>query len=277
MRAVTPWRFLSEGPAGPARNMAVDEALLRLSAAPVLRLYGWKPATLSIGAHQEVSKTADAEYLSASGIALVRRPTGGRAVLHEEDEWTYSVTAPLQGHGAGPFAGLSLLECYRTIAEALSEGLRGLGIEAQVVRGGVREPPEERYAPCFSSPARYELLASGRKLVGSAQRRLPGAFLQHGSIPRREREDRLLRAMGRPDFPRGFTASVEGLLRRGVAGGEFEAAIRLGFERVFGAALEPGRLTPEEAQLAERLAVEKYGTDDWNLRRESVVAGEVLA
>lgn len=173
---VSRWRVLVTPPADGAWNMALDEALLaraRETGEGVVRVYGWSAPTLSLGRHQTARGRYDLERASALGVRFVRRPTGGRAVLHHR-EVTYSVTAPV-----GPMG--SLRESYGWINRLLVEGLHRLGVDAQVAASVGHAPPPGT-APCFEEPVDGEIVARGRKLVGSAQVREDGALLQHGSI-----------------------------------------------------------------------------------------------
>jgi len=157
--------------------MARDEELLRTHRAdddPVLRIYQWDPPCVTLGYNQREDAFAAAD-VTAAGYDLVRRPTGGRAILHAH-ELTYAVI----GTSPGPLFGGSLHETYMTINRALLAFLSGLGIDADVSAGESREAA--RSLVCFRSAGRHEIRVAGRKLVGSAQRRLRGVFLQHGSI-----------------------------------------------------------------------------------------------
>ena len=157
--------------------MARDAALLRDHRPgddPVLRIYRWEPAAVTIGYNQD-QDDFDAAAIAAAGYDLVRRPTGGRAILHA-DELTYAVI----GSSPGPVFGASLHETYMKINEALLEFLRELGIEADISTGESRD--EARGLVCFRSAGKHEVSVAGRKIIGSAQRRTAGVFLQHGSI-----------------------------------------------------------------------------------------------
>jgi len=179
------WRFLDSGPASAAENMAIDEELLmragKADALPVLRFYSWSPSAVSLGRFQDAERSVNAEACRCQGIDIVRRITGGRAVLHR-DELTYSIIA----RSDSDLFPNDVLGTYKVIAAGLLAGLRGLGIDAEMVsrsgrhagmvKSGTQEPA------CFSSPSWYEILVRGRKIIGSAQRRVGGAFLQHGSI-----------------------------------------------------------------------------------------------
>lgn len=173
------WRFLDAGVFSGAMNMAIDESLaLQVKAGecpPTLRLYGWSPHAISIGKNQSLSDF-DLEKLSGDGIDIVRRPTGGRAILHS-NEITYAAVLPTSGS--------TLRSIYHRINESLLAGLRILGLEAELTI----ESPDFRslYAqptslPCFSLSARSEIHVRGKKLIGSAQRRFGTSVLQHGSF-----------------------------------------------------------------------------------------------
>jgi lipoate-protein ligase A len=170
-------RVFQDGGATGAVNMARDASLLKEHKPgddPILRLYRWEPAAVTIGYNQDMSDF-DATALDAAGYDLVRRPTGGRAILHA-DELTYAVI----GSSPGPVFGASLHETYMKINEALLDFLRGLGIEADISEGESRD--QMRGLVCFRSAGRHEVSVAGRKVIGSAQRRSGGVFLQHGSI-----------------------------------------------------------------------------------------------
>jgi lipoyl(octanoyl) transferase len=170
------WRLLVSVPADGADNMALDEALMehaRRSGEWVLRVYGWARPTLSFGRNQTARGAYDDDAIRRRDLDVVRRPTGGRAILHDR-EVTYSVAAPADD--AGPLGA-----SYARINRLLVDGLRRLGVDAAVAdRRGAHLPPGT--TPCFAEPAAGELVLGDRKLAGSAQWREDGALLQHGSI-----------------------------------------------------------------------------------------------
>lgn len=177
--------------AAGAWNMAVDDALLRDEPDGwTLRFYTWETPTISIGYAQPLQRAVDERLARRRHIPLVRRPTGGRAVLHA-DELTYAIAAPAD---RGALAG-GVSASYRRIAAGLQAGLRRLGAAVQVERTGATPPSAHRGA-CFSARTRYELSVDGRKLVGSAQRRLGGRLLQHGSLLLGAPQPRLWSALG---------------------------------------------------------------------------------
>jgi lipoate-protein ligase A len=179
------WRFIDSGPNLAAYNMAVDEELLARAQAgeqtPVLRFYAWSPPAVSLGRFQKIEEAVNADACKRLGFDIVRRVTGGRAVLHR-DELTYSIVSPIDN----PLFPPSVLGTYKIIATGLLAGLRNLGIPAEMVSHGNRHAglvdKTDDNPSCFSSPSWYELVVNGKKIIGSAQRRLSGAFLQHGSI-----------------------------------------------------------------------------------------------
>jgi len=278
---VKEWRILPFEKAAAAENMAVDEAVFRKNirgtSPPTLRFYGWRVPTLSIGCFQDYRKEVDDEACRRFGVQVVRRPTGGKAVLHEQ-ELTYAVIA---GSDPGLFPP-DILKTYRVIGRCLSEGLAQIGIRAEMKEEGRRSPEGTLRSACFSFPSRYELLVGGRKICGSAQMRSRGFFLQHGSLltafdprrtcgvmrPRRalEKEADLLRNAVTSVGEQAGPAVGEECLRR---------ALREGFERTLGIRLREGTLTPEEEALRDELIAKKYGCEEWNRegRRSEWISG----
>ena len=257
------WRLLVDPDADGAENMAVDEALLDAyltpegrDAAPTLRLYGWRPGTLSLGKTQTAAGSHDPGYLGAQRLGLVRRPTGGQAVLHE-GERTYSVVGRLD---RPPFQG-GVMATYEAISEALRLGLSVLGVEAS---SATARPQVGRAGGpvCFNVASSHELLHAGRKVIGSAQMRRRQAFLQHGSIPFDTDAERLGAAIGAPADASRFVGLSE-LLGRTPVVGELDRALIAGFERRFGVDLVPGRRTEWERQRIEGLRCWKYLSASW--------------
>jgi len=177
------WRLIRNGPLSGALNMAVDEVLLnevaQARSAPVLRLYRWQPAAVSLGYAQRGERQVNFEACRRHGIDVVRRLTGGRAVLHHR-EITYAVIAR---ENVPPFSS-SILDNYRLIADALLSAYTGLEVQCTLEpRRRRTEYVREASNVCFAAPSSYEIVRNGRKLTGSAQKRQGGAFLQHGSLP----------------------------------------------------------------------------------------------
>ena len=172
---MTRWRLLDTGACDGAWNMACDVALMdraRRTGESVFRVYGWRRPTLSFGRHETARRQYDASAIATVGLGLVRRPTGGRALLHHR-EVTYSITAPI-------VAGETITASVRLFNKLLVRALHRLGVPAIEASEPRSMRPEG--AACFAVPAAGELTLGGRKLVGSAQVRADGALLQHGSI-----------------------------------------------------------------------------------------------
>ena len=262
------WRLIVDGALRGALNMAVDEALVeavdRGDSPPVLRLYRWEPACLSLGFAQPLA-AADAAFCAANGVDLVRRPTGGRAVLHHLEQ-TYCVLARL---GDGRFT-TDLQAAYQGICTALVAGLRELGAPAGlagVPAGGYIKPTEA--IPCFVGPASGEVVAGGRKLIGSAMRRHNRSILQHGSLL--EGWDSRLQAgcLGLLDDSslRPVVTTLGELMGVTPDPARLVAALVGGFETTFGIAFEASSLTAAERARAAFLAAERYGHERWTVHR----------
>jgi lipoate-protein ligase A len=246
-----------------ATNMAVDEAILRAVAAggvpPTLRFYAWDPPVLSLGRGQGV-EDVDREAVSAAGYDLVRRPTGGQAILHI-DELTYSVVAPERE----PRVIGGVVESYRRLSRGLVRGLELLGVEDIVADERVENRNTEGPV-CFEVPSDYEITVEGKKLVGSAQMRARGAVLQHGAVPLHGDIARicpLLSAHPDPARVRARATTVSGAVDRHVDWEEAAEALARGFAEALNLRLEPGELTEEERARAEELRAEKYATREW--------------
>jgi lipoate-protein ligase A len=206
------------------------------------------------------------------GIGLVRRPTGGSAILHEgpELELTYSVTAR-----AGDFEGADeLLETYRWIGAALAAGLRELAAPVEMVPV---QPSDPAAMPtfCFARTGSYELEVDGLKVVGSAQRRQGTGFLQHGAVMLGAAPDRLRRVFPGAGDPLAGMTTLEAVLRRRPGFEETMDALAEGFRREHGLVLAPGGLTVTEMERAEALVREKYGTERWTRAGRAMTARTV--
>lgn len=234
------WRFLNTGFRSGAFNMTFDQNLARQLEEerfnPVLRVYGWNPSAISVGMNQQFEEF-DLTKLRRSGIDIVRRPTGGKAILHS-NELTYSVAMRLEVR--------TPKEIYRLISEGLIEGVRLLGIHAELAgadnhfRQISREPTS---IPCFTSSAKCEILVNGKKLIGSAQRRYGPVILQHGSLllgPQHRGISGFLSESAQEtksiieEHLLDRTTDVETILGRQVSFEEAASAIRQGFETVMG-------------------------------------------
>jgi lipoyl(octanoyl) transferase len=266
------WRLLLSAPTAGATNMAVDEALLLSIAAgqalPTLRFYAWDPPCLSLGYAQPVSDV-DLDQLNARQWGLVRRPTGGRAILHT-DELTYSVIAPMDE----PRVLGGVVESYRRLSAGLVRGLELLGVAAHADKEYALPGRDAKGAVCFETPSNYEITVGEKKLLGSAQTRKQGVVLQHGALPlsgdiaricdvlRFETDEQRYRARERV----GERATTIAACGQVVAWEAAAQALARGFAETLNLTLEAGALTPAQEEAAARRSAEKYGAAQWNAR-----------
>jgi lipoate-protein ligase A len=234
------------------RDMAVLEAVVAGRARPMLRLYGWIPPCLSLGRHQGL-EAADLVACSAHGVDVVRRPTGGRAVLHHL-ELTYSVVAPL---ATGPLPR-ALQDAYRALCRPLVTACRELGVAAELTGGEVNAtlPGPRTVVPCFKAPAGGEVVVAGRKLIGSAMRVTAGVVLQHGAMLLGWDGELQARTMGLSDdhLLRPFITTFRDQLGQVPEQQQLEAAVAHAFATELGLELEPGELSQAERERAVELA-----------------------
>lgn len=263
------WRLLASSPADGATNMAIDEAILRAVSGglvrPTLRLYAWEPPCLSLGRGQPGAEV-DRAACARDGVHVVRRPTGGRAILHT-DELTYSVVAPLDE----PRVAGGIVTSYRRLSRALLAALRHLSADVASHLAATGEPGAETLNPvCFEVPSHYELTtADGRKLVGSAQMRTSEVVLQHGTLPLEgdiARICRYLEDAPAPERVRARGATLAGALGRRVEWNEAAGAVVVGFSTALNLTLERGELTPGEQSWVVELREDKYANGTWTWR-----------
>lgn len=246
-------------PASGAWNMALDEALLeraRVTGETVLRVYTWSRPTLSLGRNQRAEGLYDLDRAKALGVDIVRRPTGGRAVLHHR-EVTYCVTAPVSES--------TLKSSYHQINDLLIRALRSLGVEVMVAAGSAPSPLPDG-SPCFEVPTVGELTLDGRKLVGSAQWREDGALLQHGSILVDDDQPMIALLSRAPMPPSVPPATLRETLGRSLTEHEIGDAL---VEAIAGAEDVPSvELVPDATLLARAVTHEqRYASADWTWRR----------
>lgn len=266
------WRLVNSGFLDGPTNMAQDEAILEAVASgdspATLRFYSWQPACLSLGYGQSWD-VVDQQECTAMGWDVVRRPTGGRAILHV-DELTYSVCAPVEE----PRVHGGVLESYHRLSRALLTGLREMSLEPAQA-----EPEydnwEEAGPVCFDGPSNYEITVGGRKLVGSAQVRKRRVVLQHGTLPLYGDITRIIRALrtGGPNQSESMRAqlvsratTLEEVLGWRVLYEEAVDFMRRGFSLALNLYLDEATLTTAEIQRAAELRAEKYFHASWTKR-----------
>ena len=252
------FRFIDTGVNAGSMNMAIDEALLS-SKKNVLRFYRWKPACLSIGYFQS---TQIINLKKLNDVDIVRRLTGGNAVLHDK-ELTYSVVIDEKEMPK------SVIESYKIISKGLLQGLKNLGLKP-VMNEDVKK--ESKSAVCFNDPSWYEILVNGKKIVGSAQKRIDGKILQHGAVLididvekycslfnncNEELVEKLKNRM----------TSINDELNEKVDYDKVKEAMKKGFEEALGIEFEDSQLSKEEMRLAGKLCKEKYSAKKWNFYR----------
>jgi len=270
---VATWRLLNTGSADGATNMATDEAILTAVAEgtsqPTLRFFAWEPPCLSIGYNQAADEV-DITRCQRAGVDVVRRPTGGRAILHT-DELTYSIVAPQDE----PRVAGGVVESYRRISAGLVRGLRLLGVDVAQAEAGHGQNADVS-AACFDAPSAYEVTAGGKKLVGSAQVRRREAVLQHGSLPLQGDITRICRYLVVPSEERrqalrrelrARATSLELVLGQVVPFAQVVEALVKGFSEALNLHLEPGELSGHELSLVQQFRQEKYTAEAWNFRK----------
>ncbi|WP_066160777.1 lipoate--protein ligase family protein [Halalkalibacter krulwichiae] len=273
------WRFIDSGDCSPSYNMALDEALLDWHSKglipPTIRFYGWNPATLSIGYFQKVEKEINLDKVEEYALGFVRRPTGGRGVLHDQ-ELTYSVIVS-EDH---PDMPATVTEAYRVISQGILEGFKDVGLDAYFAiprtdeeKNALKNP---RSAVCFDAPSWYELVVEGRKVAGSAQTRQKGVILQHGSIILDIDEDKLFDLFKyssdrlRERMQRNFknkAVAINTLRPSPLTIEEAKAAFKRGFEKGLNIELEPYTLSEEENKIVLDIAKNRYENNEWNFRK----------
>jgi lipoyl(octanoyl) transferase len=267
------WRVIQDPPAHGAWNMAVDEAILESvytgKSKPTLRLYAWQPACLSLGLAQPFAEV-NTQALAERGWDVVRRPTGGRAILHV-DELTYSVIAPEDE----PRVTGGVLKSYLRLSQALLEALRLIGLCPEANEKDSNTNTEKPNPVCFEAPSNYEITVNKKKLIGSAQARRKEGVLQHGALPLHGDLTRVIDALRFTDEVAANTArarllahatTIERELGAAPSFDEIREAFINAFQKTLNLHLQPGKLTTTERQRAQSLMAEKYAHPSWTER-----------
>ncbi len=247
--------------------MAIDEAIFRQAQrnilTPTLRFYGWQKPSVSLGYFQRIEQEIDLAVCREEGIDIVCRPTGGKAVYHDDD-LTYAVIAG----GKETFFPPDIMGTYRVISDCIVSGLRRLGIAAELADKRCGDHPHRLKASCFSAPSHFELLVDRKKICGSAQVRSRDVFLQHGSLlmtfdpvktyevllpHMAPKEDQIMRLQGAVTSVKEHMACDPGSMHRKTC-----SALKQAFAAHFGVTLRDGELTPEEEELKARLLQTRY-------------------
>jgi len=266
------WRIIEHPPATGAWNMAVDEAILEAvytgQSPPTLRLYAWQPACLSLGLAQPY-REVDLQALSAAGWDIVRRPTGGRAILHT-DELTYAVIAPEDE----PRVRGGILESYLRLSKALLAALQLLGLNPQAQEKSDAESGKPNPV-CFEAPSNYEITVNGLKLIGSAQARRQGGVLQHGALPLEGDLTRIVNVLKFPDETErkkakqrllAHAATVEDVIGTAPIWQEASDAFKNAFQNKLNLHFQHEPLSNIEKKRTRELVLEKYNHPSWTKR-----------
>ena len=273
--------------------MAIDEAVFlscqQEKSLPTIRLYGWTPPAVSLGYFQKAENAINFEACKRRGVDVVKRLSGGRAVLHDK-ELTYSLICP---EGTPPF-GKTILETYKTISMCLISALKNLNLDVKWVTSKGKHSSfrhlNDKTVSCFSSPSWYEITVEGKKICGSAQKRGGGVWMQHGAILLEHDVEMLVEVLKSGKSKKEFmdeifssTTSINNHLVKKIDFYELKALVLKGFEANLGIILERGNLTSHEYTLKNKLLEEKYQNKEWNLRTSSsnkgssVIQTEVFA
>jgi lipoate-protein ligase A len=257
------WRFIDTGVCRASYNMALDEAIATVvkkgNSAPTLRLYGWDRPSVSIGYFQKISDI-NRDYCIENNIPIVRRPTGGRAILHDY-EITYSFSIKID---TGIFSR-GLLDSYEKISKAFSLALSKIGLAPEMKLR--RESHRNRSPLCFESTSYGEITFNSKKVIGSAQKRWPGGLLQHGSIPFTIDEDKTAKVfrLNSSEIGEKLTGLKKIIFDLNIE--SFKNAIKASFEETFDTGLISSSPSNEEVFLAGELEISKYRSPSWNFQR----------
>jgi len=269
----TTWRVIEHPAGNGAWNMAVDEAILESvysgDSLPTLRFYAWNPACLSLG-HAQPFSDVDMSTVSSNGWMVVRRPTGGRAILHV-DELTYAVIAP----ETEPRVSGGVMESYLRLSQALLESLNLLRLVPQALEKSDSNTTNKNNPVCFEVPSNYEITVNNRKLIGSAQARRKEGILQHGSLPLYGDLTRIIQALKFQNQIKenqakarllAHATTLERELGQRIEWTQACDAFKLGFTKVLNLELLPSKLTDREKIRAHQLMKEKYAHPTWTER-----------
>ncbi len=263
------WRLIVDDLNDPFFNMGCDEAIAKFVGEeifpPTLRFYRWKPATLSLGFFQKFEKEIDFESCQKNNISVVRRITGGRAVLHD-DEITYSICIP----SSHPIFEKNIINSYKIIAEALAQGLKYLGLNPEF--SSKKLPAKHSSGACFDAPSIYEITINGKKIIGSAQKRFQKSFLQHGSIPFTIDSEKLFSCFKiqnneiRKKLIGNFKSIATGIcdeIENRININDAINAFTLGFEKIFNIKFNIEKLSEAEKELINKELYQKYCSLNW--------------
>jgi len=261
------WKFLYSGEGDPFFNLALDEVLFfenqKEKDSPVFRIYGWDRPAISIGYFQNVSRTCNLAECRKQNLPVIRRITGGRAVFHQED-LTYSLVGLTHLY---PELGHNVMETYNKTSQAFLEGLKMLGVQGEWEKGRVSSNGKKSFLPCFASTSIYEVTHLGKKLIGSAQKRVGNSFIQQGSLPLTSTENPkffLVNGnLAENGYEKKFT-SLGDILRKKINLEEVAYVFKAAWEKFWNVTLSEMELTPQLINQTQELVNSKYSQKEWN-------------
>jgi len=266
------WRFLDTGKENAFFNMALDEAILdavgKDASPPTFRLYEWNPDAVTFGYSQNIDRLINIECCRADGVDITRRLTGGRTVFHK-NEIAYSVIGSIDD----PCFGGNIIDTYQSINKVLVESFNLLGIDAKIDRGGTEKGvpnSNRRLLPCFLITSKFEITLDGKKIVGSAQRRFNGLFLQQGSILIGPGQERIINYMKDNELASEFKKRLsdwpihlKSKFNNNLNIISLKRSILNVFKKTTDAGYEFEYPTQKELKHADRLIEERYKSKGW--------------
>lgn len=248
--------------------MAIDEYMIKYyekTKRPVLRFYGWSPASISIGKYQDAMNDINIEVCTDDDMTIVRRMTGGGAILHDE-ELTYSVVCSEEDIGC---KNLSVKQAFEKLNAFVLNMYRELGLKAVYAKDFSKKMKFGEPVPfCFSCNEEYDILVRGKKLGGNAQNRKKDIIFQHGSIPFEHGRDKAARYFIRKINFDNYTTLPEALKKK-ISVDEVSKKLEGAFKKMFKIKLKEEKLNDREKEAVDKLVIEKYSSDEWNIKGES--------
>ncbi len=262
------WKFLYSGEGDPFFNLALDEVLFfenqKGGSSPIFRIYGWNKPAISIGYFQNVNRACNLAECQKQNLPVIRRITGGRAVFHQ-GELTYSLVGSSDLY---PELGQNVSETYNKASQAFLEGLKMLGIEGNWEKGKKSQESKKSLWPCFASTSIYEVTHLGKKLIGSAQKRVGNSLIQQGSLPLNSNSahQKIFLSDGNNSdngFEKKFT-SLGDILGRKINLEEVAYVFKSAWEKFWNVNFSEMELTSQLISQTEELVSRKYSQKEWN-------------
>jgi len=272
MRNVNKWRYIPLKKFSPHENMAIDEYLInyyRKEKIPVIRVYGWDPEAISVGRNQDALSEIDVEECGRDCMGIVRRITGGGAILHG-GELTYSVVCSEKEIGAEK---ARIKESFKKLNNFILNMYKKLGLAAGFADDEGKGEGRRRFSPfCFAGNEDYDVIINGKKIGGNAQRRIKGVIFQHGSVPYEKHEKKIKKYFKNKINFSNYTCLKE-QLKEPPCPEELEKYFLAEFRKNNKAVLQKKPLTENEREKASEIVMKRYGRDTWNLKGEEFGSG----